>query len=282
MVISGPTRCCAGSRSATALSDLEDLRAQALAALDPYLDSFWGILRNKVHARTSAELEQAETDLVFAQAVKMAEDPVVGRYDLPHLQTIHRRLFGDVYPFAGHLRTVNLRKADDLAGWFTPARALATDAAKLFSDLAAEQRLRRLPLETFTARAGHYLDRINRLHPFREGNGRTQRIFLSQLAAQAGYHLNWPQITPEQNELASRAGEGPLTTMLAGIVEPTGGRSRLVDPQQRAVSFALHSILTVTAEPAPQPGVTRTAAAEADDEAEYDYQNEERGNEIDW
>ena len=60
----------------------------------------------------------AEAQLVWARSLELTERPIGGRYDLTHLRALHRHLFQDVYPFAGDLRTVDLRKADDPGGWF--------------------------------------------------------------------------------------------------------------------------------------------------------------------
>ena len=120
------------------MPDPEDLREQARVLLDPYLDPFWQILRNKVHARTASELAAAETQLVWARSLELTERPIGGRYDLTHLRALHRHLFQDVYPFAGDLRTVDLRKADDPGGWFYPAARLTQGADVTFAALAQD------------------------------------------------------------------------------------------------------------------------------------------------
>ena len=116
----------------------DDLRERARVLLDPYLDPFWQILRNKVHARTASELAAAETQLVWARSLEFTERPIGGRYDLTHLRALHRHLFQDVYPFAGDLRTVDLRKADDPGGWFHPAARLTQEADSTFAALAQD------------------------------------------------------------------------------------------------------------------------------------------------
>ena len=52
--------------------------------------------------------------------------------------------------------------------------------------------------------AGNYLGELNAIHPFRDGNGRTQREFIRELAAQNGYALNWSRVSIEQMRAASR------------------------------------------------------------------------------
>jgi cell filamentation protein, protein adenylyltransferase len=61
----------------------------------------------------------------------------------------------------------------------------------VFGQLAAEKHLRGLIRESFVDRVTHYFAEINAIHPFREGNGRTQRAFFAQLSQEAGWHLRW-------------------------------------------------------------------------------------------
>ena len=222
-----PNSECAPA-SVTALpeaGDAERARARFQAALDPYVDPDWAILKNKVHARTQGELDTSEVALVLVRTLELVEQPVQGLFDLSHLQAIHQHLFQDVYPFAGELRTVDIRKADDPSGGFMPVSRLLDAATYVFSELKAENYLRALATEPYVGRLGHYLDEVNHLHPFREGNGRTQRIFFSQLAGGAGHTIDWTQLTVELNNSASKAGEAALIDMLRPIVsastEPT-------------------------------------------------------------
>ena len=59
------------------------------------------------------------------------------------------------------------------------------------------------PRHQFVTTAGRFLSDLNAIHPFREGNGRTQRVFLQLLANQAGWQLAWACITPAENNTAS-------------------------------------------------------------------------------
>ena len=74
-----------------------------------------------------------------------------------------------------------------------------------FTALRKENLLHGLDRLTFCRRAAFYLGEINAVHPFREGNGRTQREFIRQLAANAGYTLSWAAISPADNLAASIA-----------------------------------------------------------------------------
>lgn len=72
------------------------------------------------------------------------------------------------------------------------------EAKKLFAQLKRENYLKGLSFEQMVKRLAFYLGEINILHPFREGNGRTQRSFIMQLAKQAGYHLDFSHLTPDE------------------------------------------------------------------------------------
>jgi cell filamentation protein len=74
----------------------------------------------------------------------------------------------------------------------------------IFSALKAENHLKLLNADAFTLRAGYYLGEINAVHPFREGNGRTQREFIRTFALSAGHNLTWAGLTPDENNGTSR------------------------------------------------------------------------------
>lgn len=86
---------------------------------------------------------------------------------------------------------------------FCPVRNLMPYAAEVFGRLASSGHLRDLPRQEFVIRLAALYGDLNVLHPFREGNGRTQRAFLTQLGADAGYALNWSGMDPQRNEDAS-------------------------------------------------------------------------------
>jgi cell filamentation protein len=74
----------------------------------------------------------------------------------------------------------------------------------LFTELTREDRLKNLDANAWTSRAAYYLGEINAVHPFREGNGRTRREFIRELALLAGYRLVWKNQHPERMIRASQ------------------------------------------------------------------------------
>ncbi len=146
---------------------------------------------NKLDIRDSKALAAAERDITAscAAAIEFALPP----YDLAYFSVIHRQLFADIYPWAGELRHVDISKGET---HFCNVRFLGKEAHKLFSELAADHYLEGLGrLELITAAAQYYGD-INMLHPFREGNGRAQRILFEHIIVNAGFEIFWQDIQP--------------------------------------------------------------------------------------
>jgi cell filamentation protein len=186
---------------------------------DPYLDPGSGVLRNLLGITTAGELERAEAALTASRLVDLERRRLPGRYDLVHLRAFHTYILGDVYAWAGELRTVTIAKGSV----FCLPQHLQSAAADVFGRLAAADRLRGLPRDQFITRMTEFLADVNALHPFREGNGRTQRAFFSQLAHDAGHHIDWIRMDPAQNITASAAAHNgelaPLRAMLDHLID---------------------------------------------------------------
>jgi cell filamentation protein len=119
-----------------------------------------------------------------------------------------------------------MRKGTDaVAESFMPVSRLQTGAMFAFQELADDKYLRGMDRDTFIDRLAHHYDQVNYLHPFREGNGRTQRVLWTQVARQAGHDLDWRGVTGAVNDRASRDAMerqdlSGLRTMFATIVHP--------------------------------------------------------------
>lgn len=183
---------------------------------DPYVYPGTETLRNRYGVRD--QLARLEAQATYARLAELAEQPLPGTYDLAHLQAFHRRIFGDVYDWAGEIRTVAIAKTDMFA---LPAY-VEPYPREVLAKLPGEQHLRGLGAEPFVDRLTYYLAETNAAHPFRDGNGRTQRAFIGQLAADAGYRVDWTRMDPAQNIAASQAAhrgdEKPLRAMLSKLV----------------------------------------------------------------
>lgn len=187
---------------------------------DPYVYPGTDVLRNVREIRNSDELEEFEARITFLRGLQLASAPIDGEYDLLHLRAFHRYLFAGLYEWAGELRTVVLAKTD----LFCLPEHIESYGAEIFGKLAEEDRLQGLDQELFIERLAHYFGDVNALHPFRDGNGRAQRAFFAQLAANAGYRLDWQLVNPQANVDASveamQGNEAPMRNLLNGIVKP--------------------------------------------------------------
>jgi cell filamentation protein len=185
---------------------------------DPYADPVTGVLRNKLGLSAAGELETAEREITHAALIFLKESPVVPGYDLKHLCAVHRRIFGDIYDWAGQLRTVAIAKGS----WFCLPQYIESAAAGIFRALHSESLLRGLSRDVFTERLTYYLGEVNAVHPFREGNGRAQRAFFEQLASDAGFILDWQHLDADRNIAASAAimhgDPAPMQKMLNELV----------------------------------------------------------------
>jgi DNA-binding CsgD family transcriptional regulator len=105
---------------------------------DPYSDPVTGVLYNTLGLGTAAELEAAEREITHAALILLHESPVSPSYDLSHLQEIHKRIFGDIYEWAGQIRTVAIAKG----AMFCLPQYIDSSAAVIFRQLRNEGLLR--------------------------------------------------------------------------------------------------------------------------------------------
>jgi len=187
---------------------------------DTYCYPGTDVLRNKAEITTAEDLDAYEGELSTLRSIEILENPTAGQFDLAHLQRIHLALFQDVYDWAGKIRTVDISRGNSR---FANVRFIESAANDIFNKLARENWLRGLDADTLSKRLAHYLSEINALHPFREGNGRVQRIFISQLSQSAGYQLDYSDLEQEQiyraMELAFNGDESILANLILERLE---------------------------------------------------------------
>src|SRR5215213_4920907 len=139
------------------------------------------VLINKLNLRKQDELSAFELEI----STQRATEPLpFGLYSQTHYLAIHKHLFQDVYEWAGKIRTVRISKK---GAPFCFPENIDKEMKSLFSELAEQKHFRGLTSEDFAKKAAHFLAELNAIHPFREGNGRTQLTFLVMLADRAGH-----------------------------------------------------------------------------------------------
>ena len=170
-----------------------------MTAEDAYVYPGTSILRNLLGIADSERLDRVERRLVVQRTRRGVPS---GAFDLAHLRAIHRHLFQDIYEWAGKLRTVEINKSGHQ---FQFRRYIEAGMADVHRRLVHGSFLRGLSVPEFAQQAAVIIGDVNYVHPFREGNGRTQAQYLKQLAAQAGHNLDFARIDPVAWIEASKA-----------------------------------------------------------------------------
>ena len=194
---------------------------------DPYLDDN-KVLKNLVNAKTDAELLKAEALFIYSRTIEFAEMNTtfnITKFDLlKELQNIHRHLFQDIFDWAGKIRVVDIKKNTPGSDFFLPVSMIEKASGFVTKEFIDEKLLRHLKKDIFIDKLAYFYDQVNYIHPFREGNGRTQRILFDIIARQAKYKINWLKVTGQKNDEASRVAAKSrdlslLTEMFNEIVE---------------------------------------------------------------
>ena len=136
------------------------------------------VLKNKLNIKDADSLLEAERSITALRILELKQSFPDGKLDFSYFKHLHFYIFQDIYGWAGKIRTVNISKGS------------------LFQKLERENYL--VDAENIAERLSFYLSELNAIHPFREGNGRTQRIFIEILADRAGYEVDFSEVTAEE------------------------------------------------------------------------------------
>ena len=153
------------------------------------------VLINLLNIRDNKTLQRAESRIVATKSFELRKNEMIGNFDVEHFIKIHKFLFEDIYPFAGKFRTENIAK-----GYFSFAEweYIDTELRKLLEKLHKSNLLKNDTREELVKDLAYYLAELNVLHPFREGNGRTIREFIRELAYKNGYLLDLQKVEPSE------------------------------------------------------------------------------------
>ena len=146
-------------------------------------------LINKLNIRDEKVLVETETAITFAKASMLEENPIDGSFDFAHFKEIHKFLFCDLYDWAVEIRTVDISKKGTQFTHCEKIESLGTHCLGKLSDGFLDD----LDFDTFCARIAELYHDMNMIHPFREGNGRAQRAFFTQLIRHFGYDINFSE-----------------------------------------------------------------------------------------
>lgn len=150
-------------------------------------------LINFLHITDADLLEAAEREITAFAASHIEFSPPP--YSLDYLCSIHKTLFEDIYAWAGSIRAIDISKGGTR---FCLAHRIVAEAKKVFSSLAQEDNFERCNRAELVKKVADFYGDINMLHPFREGNGRAQRILFEHIVVNAGFEIAWASITAEE------------------------------------------------------------------------------------
>ncbi len=166
------------------------------------------VLINKLDIKDSKALLEYEKRIVALKLIALHKQGITGNFDVKHFVSIHKYLFEDIYPFAGKFRLENIAK-DNFS--FAEFQYIESELCRLLDKLKNENYLscfndlNNLEYQKYLANGiAYYWAELNVLHPFREGNGRTTREFLRQLALKNNYSLDIHNIDSKEFLEASK------------------------------------------------------------------------------
>lgn len=154
-----------------------------MESIDHYKYPGEDVLINEFECHDAEDLAMLEALSTGGNLAYLQLHPIKGKFDFRHLKDIHRFIFQDVYAWAGKVRDIDIGKGN----LFCRAQFIEDYAVSVFSDFYGScYEARKDKVSFIETLARHYGD-MNALHPFREGNGRSQREFTRELCLKCGY-----------------------------------------------------------------------------------------------
>lgn len=157
------------------------------------------VLINKLNITNDEDLYNAERELVSLRVSAFNDNPLKGNFDFEYLKDIHKYLFQDIYRWAGNIRNCNIAKQD----LFCLTEHIESFGHDIFDKLKKEKYFINYDYDVKLDKLVELFADINALHPFREGNGRSQRIFIEALSKINGIHLDLTNVTKIDMIIAS-------------------------------------------------------------------------------
>ena len=156
-------------------------------------------LVNKLGIRDEKRLSEVEAGITFAKAVMLEETPIDDDFGFEHFKKIHDFLLCDLYEWAGQVRTVDISKKRTK---FLDAASIESIGTRCFAKVK-DGYFENLSFDEFVKRIAVFYNDVNYIHPFREGNGRTQRIYFAQLIRHYGYDINFADVDTDELMIAT-------------------------------------------------------------------------------
>lgn len=157
-------------------------------------------LINKFDIKDEVILKELETTITLNKITEYSLNPLFYSFDVQHYKSIHRYLFGDIYDWAEEYRTVDMSKKGTN---FAKAESVEKLMSNCFKRLNDKNLFQGLKFDDFVDEFVDFYCVTNMIHPFREGNGRTQRLFLTQLINKNGYDIDFSEIDTDELMIAT-------------------------------------------------------------------------------
>lgn len=167
------------------------------------------VLMNKLGLKNQEALDKVESVAVALHSAQIEEEQTDAPFTFAFYCNLHKRLFEDLYVWAGEIRTVDLSKQGTS---FYPANDLRAIGNAKFDRLIKMNEFRGLDRLRLIDELTDFYNELNMLHPFREGNGRTQRLFFSLLLHRLGYNISFAECDTDKLMMATiYAAQGIMT-----------------------------------------------------------------------
>lgn len=174
------------------------------------------VLINKLDIRDQAELNAVEKQITLLRGTQAEQETKFMNVDFEFYKSLHKTLFADLYDWAGILRDINISKKGTVFCKYTELESIGR--AK-FERLKEQDYLRNMPDSDFLAEVTELYHELNMLHPFREGNGRTLRLFVTLLVRNADRDIDFTLCDADMLTIATiKAAQGDLS-MLREVFE---------------------------------------------------------------
>ncbi|MBQ6180907.1 MAG: Fic family protein [Ruminococcus sp.] len=177
------------------------------------------VLINKLDIHDQAELDAVEKQITLLRATQAEKETGFVNVDFGFYRSLHGFLFGDLYDWAGSLRNINISKKGTI---FCDHNEIERIGDLKFSRLRAKNYLKGLSFDEFTDELTDLYHELNMLHPFREGNGRTLRLFITLLVRNTGHDIDFTLCDTDMLNIASiKAAQGDhslLRNVLSDII----------------------------------------------------------------
>ena len=178
------------------------------------------VLINKLVIQDQSELNSVERQFVLLKSSQAEQETIFKNIDFNFYKELHKQLFGDLYEWAGTVRRMNMSKKGTIFCNFKDIERIGT---LKFQRLAEQNYLKGLTKSRFIDELTEFYHDMNMLHPFREGNGRTLRLFITLLVRNAGYTLNFSDCDNDLLMIATiKAAQGDFSLLKEVFSELVG------------------------------------------------------------